>query len=94
MATEIHIARVFVNHCVLALNAGELDLRGGFDMAKWWTTELRRSVVDPGVQLHGGYGYMIEYPIAQAPRRRPDQHDLTAAPTEIKTGDHRPGPGI
>ena len=35
-------------------------------MAKWWTTELQKQVVDPGVQLHGGYGYMMEYPIAKA----------------------------
>ena len=34
-------------------------------MAKWWCTELRR-VIDMGVQLHGGYGYMTEYPIARA----------------------------
>ena len=35
-------------------------------MAKWWTTELQKKVVDQGVQLHGGYGYMTEYPIAKA----------------------------
>ena len=35
-------------------------------MAKWWTTELQKKVVDQGVQLHGGYGYMTEYPIARA----------------------------
>ena len=35
-------------------------------MAKWWTTELQLRVVDAGLQLHGGYGYMLEYPIAQA----------------------------
>ena len=35
-------------------------------MAKWWTTELQKRVVDAGVQLHGGYGYMLEYPIAKA----------------------------
>ena len=35
-------------------------------MAKWWTTELQKKLVDQGVQLHGGYGYMTEYPIAQA----------------------------
>jgi alkylation response protein AidB-like acyl-CoA dehydrogenase len=34
-------------------------------MAKWWTTELHKQVVDACVQLHGGYGYMLEYPIAR-----------------------------
>lgn len=35
-------------------------------MAKWWCTEMHKRVVDAGVQLHGGYGYMNEYPIARA----------------------------
>ena len=35
-------------------------------MAKWWCTELQKRVVDKCVQLHGGYGYMLEYPIARA----------------------------
>ena len=35
-------------------------------MAKWWTTELQKKLVDQGVQLFGGYGYMTEYPIAKA----------------------------
>ncbi len=65
MATEAHIARVFVNDCVLKLNAGEVDTSLAA-MAKWWTTELQKRVVDAGVQLHGGYGYMSEYPISKA----------------------------
>ena len=65
MATEAHIARVFINDCVLRLNAGEVDTALA-SMAKWWTTELQKRVVDAGVQLHGGYGYMNEYPIAKA----------------------------
>lgn len=65
MATEAHIARVFVNDCVLRLNAGEVDTSLA-SMAKWWTTELQKRVVDTGVQLHGGYGYMNEYPISKA----------------------------
>ncbi|WP_248583068.1 acyl-CoA dehydrogenase family protein [Nocardioides sp. InS609-2] len=65
MATEAHIARVFVDDC-LALHAkGELDAKTA-SMAKWWTTELQKKLVDQGVQLHGGYGYMMEYPIARA----------------------------
>ncbi len=65
MATEAHIARVFVNDCILKLNAGEVDASLA-SMAKWWTTELQKKIVDQGVQLHGGYGYMLEYPIAKA----------------------------
>ncbi|HRD60289.1 MAG TPA: acyl-CoA dehydrogenase family protein [Nocardioides sp.] len=65
MATEVHIARVFLNDCVLRLNAGEVDTALA-SMAKWWTTELQTKVVDRGVQLFGGYGYMTEYPIAKA----------------------------
>ena len=65
MATEIEIAQSFVDRCVLALNAGELTAEEAA-MAKWWCTELQGRVVDRGVQLHGGYGYMTEYPIGRA----------------------------
>ena len=65
MHTEIEIAQAFVDRCVLALNAGELTAEDAA-MAKWWCTELQGRVVDTCVQLHGGYGYMIEYPIARA----------------------------
>ena len=65
MATEVHIARVFVNDCVTKLNAGEVDTALA-SMAKWWTTELQKKVVDQAVQLFGGYGYMMEYPVARA----------------------------
>jgi alkylation response protein AidB-like acyl-CoA dehydrogenase len=50
---------------VLALNAGELTAEEA-SMAKWWCTELQKRAVDTGVQLHGGYGFMAEYPIARA----------------------------
>jgi len=65
LATEVQIARVFVDKCILELNAGRLSVSDAA-MAKWWTTELQLRVVDAGVQLHGGYGFMLEYPIAQA----------------------------
>jgi len=65
MATEAHIARVFVDDCVRKHNAGQLDAKLA-SMAKWWTTELQNKLVDRAVQLHGGYGYMMEYPIARA----------------------------
>lgn len=65
MKTEIQIGRVFVDQCVLALNRGELTTEDA-SMAKWWATELQKRVVDRCLQLHGGYGYMREYPIAKA----------------------------
>jgi alkylation response protein AidB-like acyl-CoA dehydrogenase len=65
MATEAHIARVFVDDCVKKHNAGQLDAKLAA-MAKWWTTELQTKLVDRAVQLHGGYGYMMEYPVARA----------------------------
>ena len=65
MATEIEIGRHYVDKAVLALNAGALTVQDAA-MAKWWTTELQKRVVDQCVQLHGGYGYMLEYPVAKA----------------------------
>ncbi|MGH3366239.1 MAG: acyl-CoA dehydrogenase family protein [Nocardioidaceae bacterium] len=65
LATETQIARVFVDRCIDELNAGTLTVADAA-MAKWWTTELQKKVVDQCLQLHGGYGYMTEYPIAKA----------------------------
>jgi alkylation response protein AidB-like acyl-CoA dehydrogenase len=65
MQTEITIGQVFLDECVLLHNRGELSATDAA-MAKWWATDLQRRVVDQCVQLHGGYGYMLEYPIAQA----------------------------
>jgi alkylation response protein AidB-like acyl-CoA dehydrogenase len=65
MATEARIAQVFVDDCVRLHNEGRLDASGA-SMAKWWTTELQNKLVDRAVQLYGGYGYMMEYPIARA----------------------------
>ena len=65
MRTEVDLARVFVDRCVEALNDGELTAEEAAE-AKWWCTELQKRVVDTCVQLHGGYGYMLEYPIARA----------------------------
>lgn len=65
MATEIEIGEVFMDRCVEALVAKELTVEEAA-MAKWWATELQKRVVDQCVQLHGGYGYMLEYPIARA----------------------------
>ena len=65
MATEARICRVFVDDCIAKHVRGELDMSTA-SMAKWWSTELQKKLVDQGVQLHGGYGYMMEYPIARA----------------------------
>jgi alkylation response protein AidB-like acyl-CoA dehydrogenase len=65
LSTEIEIATVFVDTCVAALNDGELSAEDAA-RAKWWCSELQGRVVDRCLQLHGGYGYMLEYPIAKA----------------------------
>jgi alkylation response protein AidB-like acyl-CoA dehydrogenase len=64
-ATEVRIGQAFLDRCVEALGAGQLTAEEAA-MAKWWSTELQKRVVDRCVQLHGGYGYMWEYPIARA----------------------------
>jgi alkylation response protein AidB-like acyl-CoA dehydrogenase len=63
--TETEIARAFLDRCAEALNASELTPQDAA-MAKWWCTDLQGRVVDRCLQLHGGYGYMLEYPIARA----------------------------
>ena len=65
LATEVEVGQSFVDRCVLALNEGTLSAEEAA-MAKWWCTELQQKVVDRCLQLHGGYGYMTEYPIARA----------------------------
>jgi len=62
MATELQLGRTFVDRCVAE---PELDAATAA-MAKWWCTELQKRVVDQCLQLHGGYGYMTEYPVAKA----------------------------
>ncbi len=65
MATEIDVAEAYVDNSVLAFNAGSLT---AVDAAKgkWYLSELQKRVVDRCLQLHGGYGYMAEYPVARA----------------------------
>jgi alkylation response protein AidB-like acyl-CoA dehydrogenase len=65
MATEIAVAEAFIDKCIVAHNAGQLTAEEAA-MAKWWCTELQGRATDIGVQLHGGYGFMTEYPIARA----------------------------
>jgi alkylation response protein AidB-like acyl-CoA dehydrogenase len=65
MVTEVDIAQTFTDRCVEALNDGELTAADAAK-AKWWCTELQGRVVDACLQLHGGYGYMLEHPISRA----------------------------
>jgi acyl-CoA dehydrogenase len=65
LKTEIRIGRTFVDHCLQELLAGRLDAQAA-SMAKYWCSELQGKVVDACVQLHGGYGFMAEVPIARA----------------------------
>lgn len=65
MKTELEIGQTFIDTCVLALGSETLTAEEAA-MAKWWCTELQKRVVDTCLQLHGGYGYMLEYPIARA----------------------------
>jgi alkylation response protein AidB-like acyl-CoA dehydrogenase len=65
LATEVNVGQAFVDQCIVAHNRGELGAEEAA-MAKLWCTELQGRAVDLGVQLHGGYGFMQEYPIARA----------------------------
>lgn len=65
MSTELDIAEQYIDRCLAAVVAGELTAVDAAK-AKWWTTELAKRVIDHCVQLHGGYGYMNEYPVAKA----------------------------
>jgi acyl-CoA dehydrogenase len=65
LQTEVQIGRVFVDKCLELVCAGKLDTATA-SMAKYWATDLQCKVMDECVQLHGGYGYMWEYPIARA----------------------------
>jgi acyl-CoA dehydrogenase len=65
LATEAQAARVFVDRCMELLLEKKLDTATA-SMAKYWVTDLENKVIDECVQLHGGYGYMWEFPISQA----------------------------
>jgi acyl-CoA dehydrogenase len=64
VATEARVARVFVDDCIARHLCGELDIPT-VAMAKWWVSERAMVAFDECLQLHGGYGYMTEYPIAR-----------------------------
>jgi acyl-CoA dehydrogenase len=62
--TQAQVARAFVDDCIARLMRNELDVPTAA-MAKWWTTDACCRIVDECLQLHGGYGFMNEYPIAR-----------------------------
>jgi len=64
MKTGTTVARHFVDHCIELHNEHKLTPEDAA-MAKWWASELEKKTVDQCLQLHGGYGYMMEYPIAK-----------------------------
>lgn len=65
LQTEVQVARVFVDRCTELLLEGKLDTATA-SMAKYWCSDLQCKVIDECVQLHGGFGFMWEYPIARA----------------------------
>jgi alkylation response protein AidB-like acyl-CoA dehydrogenase len=64
MDTEIEIAQIYVDAQIMALNEKRLTAEDAA-RSKWWTTELQKRVADTCLQMFGGYGYMLEYPIAR-----------------------------
>ncbi len=63
MATEVEVGQTFVDRLMAAHVRGD-DVVTEVSMAKWWTTELLKRVASQCLQLHGGYGFMLEYPVA------------------------------
>ena len=62
--TEATIARIFIDRCIIDMIEGRMDAELA-SMAKYWISDLQCKVIDQCLQLFGGYGYMLEYPIAQ-----------------------------
>jgi acyl-CoA dehydrogenase len=65
LKTEVQVGRIFVDRCIQQMMDGSLDPTTAA-MAKYWITDLQCKVMDQCVQIHGGYGYMTEYPITRA----------------------------
>ncbi|WP_417564330.1 acyl-CoA dehydrogenase family protein [Microbacterium sp.] len=64
LATEIEVTQTFIDRCILDAAEHRLD-EVTAAMAKWWATELHQRVIQRALQLHGGYGFMREYPVAR-----------------------------
>ena len=62
--TKIEVTRSFINDAITRLETGTLDAATA-SMAKWWGSQVQCDIIDECLQLHGGYGYMMEYPIAR-----------------------------
>ena len=84
-----HRRGLFVDRCVLAFNAGELSRGRRGEGANGGSPSCRSRSIDRCLQLHGGYGYMLEYPIARAYSRLPGPDDLRRDHRDHE-GDHRP----
>ncbi|WP_067680014.1 acyl-CoA dehydrogenase family protein [Nocardia miyunensis] len=65
LQTSIEVSRAYIDRCVREYNSGTLTAVDAAK-AKLWGSELQGKVIDAGVQMHGGYGYMMEYPVAKA----------------------------
>ena len=65
MVTELEVTQAYIDDAVTRLNRSDLSAVDAAK-AKWWATEMHKRIVDRCLQLHGGYGYMLEYPIARA----------------------------
>jgi long-chain-acyl-CoA dehydrogenase len=65
LSTEIDVARTYLDDCLAEHLVGELTAARAAKL-KWWTTELQVRTADRCLQLHGGYGYMREYPVSRA----------------------------
>jgi alkylation response protein AidB-like acyl-CoA dehydrogenase len=63
--TKLEVTRAFIHHCIELQRDGVLDATTA-SMAKWWSSQMQCEVIDECLQLFGGYGYMLEYPIARA----------------------------
>ncbi len=63
LATEVEIGQAFLDQLTIAHISGE-DVVKEVSMAKWWCTELQKRLTGACLQLHGGYGFMLEYPIS------------------------------
>ncbi|MGF7123221.1 alkylation response protein AidB-like acyl-CoA dehydrogenase [Rhodococcus sp. BE178] len=65
MSTQLDVATAFIDQSVLAYNSGTLTATDAAK-GKWFMSELQKTILDRCIQLHGGYGYMMEYPVARA----------------------------
>jgi alkylation response protein AidB-like acyl-CoA dehydrogenase len=65
LVTELDVAQAYVDQCVRHYVDGDLD-DVDTAKAKWWSAQVQNRIIDACLQLHGGYGYMDEYPVARA----------------------------